>query len=246
MSDPRDGRRIAASRGCGNSDTCIFAPEIWPEQARAWYDLYVQKFWQEVWTAVGFREFPRGTPGSDWYSDVDSGPVIKGYGFAACAFGVGAARVNGHMEHAYPLTAEMYSACWPLPNGVLFIPRVLSNAIDAPYLGEAGVLFGLTRQPIAGVPVKTGGSVPNFTWIIMAIQTILGLGLLLAAGRSLRSWWGRRETFPAPRVQLVLWASFLVAGLLSIFFWKPSVGLALVLAAQLLPRGGKLEMTNDE
>jgi hypothetical protein len=96
---------------------------------------------------------------------VDAGPVLKGFGCAACAFGVGAARVNGHFEHAYPLTAEMLVASWPLPNGTRLFPRLLSNAADAPYLGEAAILFNLTRLPAEGVPIKIGGSLPRFVLI---------------------------------------------------------------------------------
>ncbi len=88
------------SRGCGNSYVCLEAPAVWPDLARKWYDAYVEHFWQSAWTAQGFREFARDVPGREWYMDVDSGPVLKGFGFAGCAFGVGAARVNGHFEHA--------------------------------------------------------------------------------------------------------------------------------------------------
>ena len=102
------GEPIGTSRGCGNSYVSLFAPEIWPEQARKWYDLYSRYFWQETWTCAGFREYPKDLPANNWDLDVDSGLVLKGFGCAACAFGVGAARVNGHFEHAYPLTPR----CW--------------------------------------------------------------------------------------------------------------------------------------
>ena len=152
------GKPTSSTRGCGNSYVSLFAPEIWPEQARKWYDLYGQHFWQETWTGAGFREFPKDLPDRDWYFDVDAGPVIKGYGFAACAFGAGAARVNGHMEHAYPLTAEMLVTAWPLPNGTRLLPALLSDATDAPLLGEAAILFNLTRLPASGVSITPGGS----------------------------------------------------------------------------------------
>ncbi len=151
FADASLGEPIGPSRGCGNSYVSLFAPEIWPEQARKWYDLYSRYFWQETWTCAGFREFPKDLPGNDWDLDVDSGLVLKGFGCAACAFGVGAARVNGHFEHAYPLTAEMLVTSWPLPNGTGSFPRLLSNAADAPCLGEAAILFNLTRLPAEGV-----------------------------------------------------------------------------------------------
>src|SRR6185295_6209368 len=172
--DARRGEPIGPARGCGNSYVCLFSPEIWPEQARKWYDLFSQYYWQEAWTACGFREFPKDMPGFDWYFDVDAGPVLKGYGFAACAFGVGAARINGHFEHAYPLTTEMFVTCWPLSDGTLLVPRLLSNATDAPYLGEAAILYILTRLPEENAVIKPGGSIPRFTLIVLALQ--LGVG----------------------------------------------------------------------
>ncbi|HXF10765.1 MAG TPA: hypothetical protein VN625_08280, partial [Desulfuromonadaceae bacterium] len=87
-----------SSRGCGNSYIALSSPYIWPEQSRRWYDLDTQYFWQERWGCAGFREFPKDVPRSEWYFDVDSGLVLEGFGCAACAFGVGAARVNGHFE----------------------------------------------------------------------------------------------------------------------------------------------------
>lgn len=184
-----DGQPTSTSRGCGNSYVSLFSPEIWPVQGRQWYGLYSRHFWQETWTCAGFREFPNDAPGEEWYVDVDSGPVLKGFGCAACAFGVGAARVNGHFEHAYPLTAELLATSWPLPNGTRLLPRLLSNAADAPYLGEAGILFNLTRMPAAGLSVKTGGSVPGFVWIFLGLQAAFGLAVLVSGLLSLRRAW---------------------------------------------------------
>ena len=132
---------------------------------------------------MGFREFPNDLPGGNWHMDVDAGPVLRGFGFAACAFGVGAARVNGHMEHAGPLAEEMLAVSCPLPNGTLLLPRFLSNAADAPYLGEAAILFNLTRTPAAGVTVTTGGSTPFFVYLVLGLQTALGGGFVVRAAQ---------------------------------------------------------------
>ena len=174
---------------------------------------------------------------SDWYFDVDSGPVIKGYGFAACAFGAGAAKTNGHMEHAYPLTAEMASASWPLPGGLLLIPRLLSNATDAPYLGEAGVLYSLTRRPMNGISVSLGGSIPGFTWVIMGIQITLGTGLLAGIGFSVRKWWPRRSSLqaPLPRIQFMLWLALVAGSPVMLALGRLPSAALLLLSAQLLP-----------
>ena len=227
------------SRGCGNSYVSLFSPEIWPEQARRWYEVYAEHFWQEAWTCAGFREFAKGTEHSDWYIDVDSGPVLKGFGCAACAFGAGAARVNGHFEHAYPLTAQMLVTSWPLPNGTRLLPRLLSDAADAPLLGEAGILFNLTRLPAEGFPIQKGGSIPGFVFIWLTLQ--IGFGLLLVAGtnRSMRRWHKERDAkvYLVMRTQFAFWVGLLIAGLVLFFWGKPFIAVICVLAAQLFPRG---------
>ena len=232
------GEPLGPSRGCGNSYVSLFSPEIWPDQARDWYDRYTRFFWQEAWTAVGFREFPRDLKGYDWLFDVDAGPVLKGYGFAACAFGVGAARANGHFEHAFPLTAEMYAVSCPLPGGTLLVPRLLSNATDAPFLGEAAILFNLTRLPAAGFSAQTGGSIPGFTWIVLLLQATAGLIVVGGSLLTIRRW--RRGTRPVvirlPRLQLVVWVALSVGSTLLLLAgsgWWAAVAL---LGAQLLPR----------
>jgi hypothetical protein len=232
------GEPVGSSRGCGNSYVSLFSPEIWPEQAQKWYDLYSQYFWQEAWTCAGFREFPKDLPGNNWYLDVDSGLVLKGFGCAACAFGVGAARVNGHFEQAYPLTAEMLVTSWPLPNGNLLLPRLFSNAADAPYLGEAAILFNLTRLPAEGVPVKTGGSMPGFVLIYLALQFGCGLILLAVAIRSFRQWRnnGASMVFRRPQIQFGIWAGILAACALCLFFGQALIALLFLVCAQLFPR----------
>jgi hypothetical protein len=237
------GRPNSPTRGCGNSYVSLFAPEIWPEQSRQWYDLYSQHFWQETWTGAGFREFPKDMPDRDWYFDVDAGPVIKGYGFAACAFGAGAARVNGHMEHAYPLIAEMLATSWPLPNGTHLLPALLSDATDAPLLGEAAILFNLTRLPINGTPITTGGSIPGFVLIFLTIQIGAGLWSLAAAIRSVRRWLRRSSALvvPRPAAQLTAWFGLLLAMMICLFFGKILLTILFLFCAQVFPRYQKLK-----
>jgi hypothetical protein len=248
MADAPLGYADDSARGCGNSYVSLFSPEIWPEQARKWYSLYTQYFWQESWTCVGFREFPNDEPGNDWYIDVDSGPVLKGFGCAACAFGVGAARVNGHFEQAYPLTTEMLVTSWPLPNGTLLFPRLLSNATDAPYIGEAGILFNLTRLPPEGTPIKTGGSIPGFVLIFLALQFGMGLILLAATILSLRQW---RKHYPSlilrwPRIQLGIWVGLLLATIILLFFDKMLIAILFLVCTQLFPRYKQMSVPPPE
>jgi hypothetical protein len=239
------GKPLIPSRGCGNSYVSLFSPNIWPEPARKWYELYAQYFWQESWGCAGFREFPKDLSGSNWYLDVDAGPVLGGFGCAACAFGVGAARVNGHFEHAYPLTTEMLVTSWPLPNGTWLFPKLLSNAADAPYLGEGGILFNLTRLPGEGVPIKTGGSIPKFVLIFLTLQLGIGLILLITPILSLRHWQKHfASTFVIqPHLQFGIWLCLLIACIVGLFCGKPLVAMLLLVCAQLFPRHRKAGQT---
>ena len=180
--------------------------------------------------------------------DVDAGPVLGGFGCAACAFGVGAARVNGHFEHAYPLTVEMLAASWPLPNGTLLFPRLLSNAADAPYLGEAGILFNLTRLPAAGIPIRTGGSLPGFVMIFLGLQLGFGLLLLIAPILSLRRWRKHHAAMVLrqPGTQFRIWIGLLVGCVLCLFWGQILIALLFLVGAQLFPRYQRKRTSSSE
>ena len=172
------GMMMQPSRGCGDSYALFVAPEIWPTVAHDWYKNYDAYFWQRWMGLVGFREFANDTPPAMTFSDVDSGPVILGFGFAASAFGTGAARINGRLDEGGPLAAEMLVSSWPLANGTLLIPRLLSDGADAPYLGEEGILFCLTRKPMAGIEIKTGPVMTPFVWVMLFFY--FGMGAFFA------------------------------------------------------------------
>ena len=235
--DPYAGTANDSSRGCGNSYVSLFAPELWPEQAARWYSLYEEHFWQERWSAVGFREFPKSMPESDWYMDVDAGPVLAGHGIAACAFGVGASRVNGRYDHAYPLITEMIATSWPLAGGTLVNPRLLSNAIDAPYLGEACILYNLTREKAAGVPPRTGGSIPLFVYLVIASYLLVGALLIASSVRLVQRW--QQELpglhIPRPQLQVGLWLTAGVFCILLFVMGNALAGLFLYLVTRSLP-----------
>jgi hypothetical protein len=235
-------------RGCGNSYVCLFSPEIWPEQARRWYDIHDRYFWQETWTCAGFREFARGTSQGDWYFDVDAGPVLKGFGCAACAFGTGAARVNGRFDHAYPLAAQMIVTSWPLPGGTLLLPRLLSNAADAPLLGEAAVLFNLTCQPAEGMVVKKGGSLPGFVYIWLVLQIGSGFVIFLLSIRSHLQW--RREgdsmVFLMMRQQFACWVILMLMAAVFLIFGKLLLFFLCILIAQFFPRGRRRRVLQSD
>ncbi|MFO7957788.1 MAG: hypothetical protein R6X33_11900 [Candidatus Brocadiia bacterium] len=236
--DSRTGQALGPSRGCGNSYVCLFAPELWPARAEAWYTLYEEHFWQEAGGVAGFREFPEGMAGYDWYMDVDAGPVVGGFGVAGSAFGVGAARVNGRFDHAYPLTAEMLLASWPLPDGTLAVPRALSNSTDAPYLGEAAILFNLTRMPADNVAVTTGGSIPPIVYIVLLLATGAALATMGLAALRVRRFLRKQNELrmPRPWLQRTLWGVLVASAALCLLLGQLVWGVLLLLGAQFLPR----------
>ena len=146
------GREVQPSRGIGTSWSLAFAPALWPEAGRDWYARYAHSFWQDRGWASGFREYERGTQG-EWTFEIDAGPVLDGFGTAASAFGIAGARRNGRFDHAWALSTELSAASWTLPGETMVLPRALSHAADAPFLGEAAILDFLTVQPAPGVAI---------------------------------------------------------------------------------------------
>ncbi|TQV88036.1 hypothetical protein [Aliikangiella coralliicola] len=181
VANSKTGEGIGSARGVGISYMLIWAPELWPNTASDWYANYEKYFWQQNNLLSGFREYPKGISYGDWFFEIDAGPVIKGYGVAASAFGIGAARVNNRFEHAYPLAAEAIVASWPLLSGSLLIPRALSNLSDAPYLGESALLFNMTRKPILKSATTKKTSLPAFVYLFLLFYALSGLLILCYA-----------------------------------------------------------------
>lgn len=236
QADSRTGSPLSDARGCANSYMCLTAPELWPPQAKQWFELYDRFFWQQRITAVGFREYPKDVPHSDWTMDVDAGPVISGHGVSASAFGVGAARKNGRFDRAYPLAAEMLATVVELPNGVLVVPRLLSNLSDAPLLGEAAILWQLSVQPEKGFPVKTGGSVPTYVYIVLPIAFLFGVWRILKAICTFRDARRLHEyTIPAPTGQMTLWAALMAGAAFALVAGPAVIGFLVLIVAVMLP-----------
>ncbi len=239
MVDSRTGRAKDSARGVGLSFMLIWAPELWPDVARDWYAKYERQFWQQGQWLAGFREYPKDID-VGWlaFDDVDAGPVVGGYGAAACAFGVGAARAMGRFDHAYPLAAQAIVGSWPLPDGTLLGPRILSNLSDAPYLGEAAVLFALTRKPALASVTTPRRSLPWLVYAGILLGLLFGASEALATLRKARRWHKRKAglsvSFAA--AQVTLWWALMICALLIWFLLSIPIGLILLLTAQLIPR----------
>jgi hypothetical protein len=208
----RTGQAADTARGVGLSYMVMWAATLWPDTATQWYDRYTELFWQEDRWLAGFREFPRKLNLGWLRFEVDAGPVVAGYGVAASAFGIGAARAMGDADRAYMLSAQALAASWPLPNGTLLTPRILSGATGAPYLGESATLFALTRRPQFPSHNSTSAHLPAIVYVVLALLSAIGIYEIVTAWRGVTRW--RRKDLqphlPAPRLQLSVWA-FLLA-----------------------------------
>lgn len=236
FADSKYGKAYEA-RGCSSQWLVMWAPELWPETAKDWYGKFDEHFWQKRYGMYGFREFVTSSD-KEWYFDVDSGPVIAGYGTAATAFGIGAARANGRFDHAYPLSAEFLAISWPLPHGILFVPHLLSDLSDAPYLGEAGLLFTLTRLPVEGAEIVHGGNMPSIVYVILFCYLAFAIRLIWGAYSRIKRWQKKiaREPIFLGKTQVILWAIIVIAGFTAGFMGNLRVSIVLILSAQLLPR----------
>ena len=94
------------------------------------------------------------------------------------------------MQRAYELTAQALVAAWPLPNGTLLGPRLVSNFVDAPYIGETALLFAWSRMPAFPHAPATAGA-PAAVWI--ALTFLATVGIIIPAWCLRRLLRGRRQ-----------------------------------------------------
>lgn len=225
-----NGGPIGPARGCSNAYMGFTSPHLWPEAAKTWYASVEEHYWRQRHGIWGFLEFPEDEA-KNWYMDVDAGPVIDGFSTSGSAFGVGAARANGRFDHAYPLAMEMLVTSWALPGGALLGPRVLSDATDAPLLGEACILFNLTRTAAPGVEIRSGSDLPPYVFGFLAFYILSGAIIVVTCARDCyRLYCHAPLRVPFAPVQGTLAG---VAGIVTVVFWL-SAGPALALPALLL------------
>ena len=107
-----------------------------------------------------------------------------------------------------------------------------------PYLGEAAILYVLTRPTAEGFVVKTGGKTPTVVVIIIALQLVVGLASVGRCIFSLRRWLRNRMTMVVlmPRVQFRVWLGLLLTALIVFLLGKTIIALILLLLAQFFPR----------
>jgi len=149
---------------------------------------------------------------------------------------MGAARKHGRFDRAYPLAAEMLAIVGELPNGVLALPRLLSNMSDAPMLGEAAILWQLSIQPQPGFPLRNGGGIPAFVYIVLGLPFLCGVGLILSAIAKFRRTKGPTEpVVSAAKFQLTAWAGLILGAAILFLAGQALMATPLLLAGVLLP-----------
>ena len=184
QADSRSGRILQGARGCGNSGILLFAAELDPAVAGRWYSAYEEGFWKDTGWIAGFTETPRDS--HDPFMDVDSGPVLFGFGSVASGFGIGAAKAVGRFDHAAPLTTEAIACSWPTPFGPL-IPGLMGRlAVKSWSLGEVALLFSMTRPTMAARTVPFEGRTPLVVWLLLIAYAGAGLFFIWYEIRSCR------------------------------------------------------------
>ncbi len=121
QADSRSGTILQGGRGCGNSGILLFAAELDPAMSPpAGTANYEEGFWKDTGWMAGFTEKPRDS--HDGFMDVDSGPVVSGFGSVASAFGIGA-RQNGRPDRPRRAADDggrrlfVADALWPVGSG---------------------------------------------------------------------------------------------------------------------------------
>ncbi|HEX7027504.1 MAG TPA: hypothetical protein VF268_09700 [Gammaproteobacteria bacterium] len=169
----RAGTIVQNPRGSGNSAIIIFAAELDIDVAGRWYRAHETYFWKENRWVAGFTELPRGSGRK--YMDVDSGPVLFEFGSAASAFGIGAAKAVGRIDHAAVLTLETVAVAWPTPFGLL-LPGLMGRlSVDSWSLGEIALLFAMTRPVSTTQVVPFSGPIPWVVWLLMFMYFSAGV-----------------------------------------------------------------------
>jgi len=232
------GGMIDDSRGCSNQWGITWATQLWPDTAKEWYNNFEKFYWQRRYGMVGFREFLKDAKEGEWHIDVDSGPVVAGFGVSASSFGLGAARASNRFDHAYPLGAEIIAGALPLAEGTLLTARYLSNAAHAKYVGEASLLFSFTRMPQDKPVVAHDVNLPPIVYWLLGLYMFIGVTVVAAALRALKLWRKQlsKKAYRFEQPQLVLWIVLIVGGIALAIRADLFYGLLLIMVAQFLPR----------
>ena len=135
-----DGSARDIARGSGSTLGVFFLCRAYPDLSRAIYAGIQRHLAGGVFNFGAIREFARGVRGN---RDIDSGPVVFGFGFSATGFGIGGARACGDRKLFCDLFASAILAGAPTSGGHQL------DFLTAGPLGNAILLAMLTTPNIS-------------------------------------------------------------------------------------------------
>ncbi|MGC3943113.1 MAG: hypothetical protein QM762_01015 [Chryseolinea sp.] len=109
---PGSGKSVESSRGSSQSLMLIFLKEIDKDFALEQYEIFKTHFVDTTLGLTGIREYMRGQIG---FGDVDSGPVVLGYGAASTIVGSATLAMYGDVN-AGRLSALIEAFALPIEN----------------------------------------------------------------------------------------------------------------------------------
>jgi hypothetical protein len=136
-----DGTPADSARGSGTALAIFFLGHGCQPLAHGLYDALRRELATNVIGFGAVREYPRGQSGR---RDIDSGPVVFGFGFSATGFSLGGARMFGDLPFFRRLWASANFAGAPV------ISQGDLQFITAGSLGNAILLAMLTARPEGG------------------------------------------------------------------------------------------------
>jgi hypothetical protein len=150
---PRTGAPGDAPRGSGTALAVYFLSFSHPRLSK---ELYVALRTSQATTLLGFGVVREYGPGHSGWGDIDSGPVVLGYGVSATGFAVGASRIHGDEAYFERLATTLHLFGAPVNSG-----NSLEFVTGGP-LGNALMLAMLTARPGLVTPPVPGK--PS-TWV---------------------------------------------------------------------------------
>ncbi len=136
--DPRTGAPGDVPRGSGTALAVYFLSFSHPRLSK---ELYRALRTNQATTLLGFGVVREYGPGHWGWGDIDSGPVLLGYGVSATGFALGASRIHGDEAYFKRLASTLHLFGAPVSSG-----DSLEFVTGGP-LGNALMLAMLTAQP---------------------------------------------------------------------------------------------------
>lgn len=118
------------------------------------------------------------------------------------------------------------------------ISRLLSNLSDAPFVGEAALLFSFTRQPRTVTFIDEPQRIPWLVYALLVTYAGIGVSIMASAALSARRW--LREDIhlhgdTTARQQLTAWVTLIALGVFSAVLFSVYLGILFLILAQRFP-----------